>query len=89
MQRGAHLLGARRYTVLNPERTRRPRRYDTYPWSSYRATAGLEPAPPWLDLAQLLGQFAAERRLAERRYRAFIRAGLESTDQGQLPIEGP
>jgi REP element-mobilizing transposase RayT len=77
VQRGAHLLGACRYTVLNPERTRAPRRYDTWPWSSYRATAGLESPPRWLDVDQLLGQFAPERALAQRRYRAFIRVGLE------------
>jgi ParB-like chromosome segregation protein Spo0J len=39
---------------------------------------GLEPTPPWLDVSQLLGQFAPERLLAQRRYRAFIRAGLEN-----------
>jgi putative transposase len=73
----AHLLEACRYTVLNPARTRRPRPYDTWPWSSYRATAGLEPAPPWLNVERLLAHFATERPLAQRRYRAFIRAGLE------------
>jgi putative transposase len=78
VERCAHLLKACRYTVLNPERTRRPRRYDTYPWSSHRASAGLEPAPPWLDVAQLLGQFALDRRLGQRRYRAFARAALEA-----------
>jgi hypothetical protein len=78
VERGPHLLGVCRYTVLNPERTRSPRRYDTYPWSSYRATAALEPAPPWLDIEQLLGQFAADRRLAQRRYRAFVRAGVDN-----------
>lgn len=76
VQRGGHLLESCRYTVLNPERTTRPCPYDTWPWSSYRATAGFEPAPEWLELDQLLGQFASDRRLARRRYRAFIRAGL-------------
>jgi REP element-mobilizing transposase RayT len=86
VERGAHLLEACRYTVLNPERTRRPRRYDTWPWSSYRATAGLELPPRWLDVEQLLGQFASERALAQRRYCAFIRAGLDNA-AATPPIE--
>jgi putative transposase len=77
-QSDEHLLEACRYTVLNPERTEAPRRYDTWRWSSYRANAGLAPAPPWLDSAQLLEHFAADRALARRRYRAFIREGLEN-----------
>jgi putative transposase len=77
-QSGEHLLEACRYTVLNPERTETPRRYDTWPWSSYRASAGLEPAPPWLDIDQLLGHFGPDPALAQRRYRDFVRAGLEN-----------
>jgi putative transposase len=87
VERGPHLLEACRYTVLNPERTRTPRRHDTWRWSSYRASAGLEPAPAWLELDQLLGQFAAERSVAQRRYRAFIRAGLQS-DNSPRSVEG-
>jgi putative transposase len=85
-QNDAHLLGACRYTVLNPERTETPRRYDTWRWSSYRANAGLEPAPQWLDSDQLLAHFAPDRALAQRRYRAFIRAGLENA-AGSPPAE--
>jgi putative transposase len=85
-QNDGHLLEACRYAVLNPERTEEPRRYDTWRWSSYRANAGLEPAPPWLDSDQLLGHFAPDRALAHRRYRAFIRAGLENA-VGRPPIE--
>jgi putative transposase len=76
-QNDGHLLEACRYSVLNPERAEIDRRYDTWPWSSYRANAGLEPAPPWLDVDGLLGHFGADRGLAQRAYRAFIRAGLE------------
>jgi putative transposase len=86
VQNDAHLLGACRYTVLNPERTEAPRPYDTWRWSSYQVTAGLEPAPPWLDSDQLLGHFAPDRALAQRRYRAFIREGLED-GAGRPPVE--
>ena len=85
-QNDGHLLEACRYTVLNPERTEAPCRFDTWRWSSYRANAGLEPAPPWLDVDQLLGHFASNRAVARRRYRAFIRAGIENA-AGRPPVE--
>jgi putative transposase len=87
IERDAYLLETCRYVVLNPERTQAPRRYDTWPWSSYRASAGLAPAPPWLDLDELLGLFAPDRLIAQRRYRAFVRAGLERRHE-PLPVEG-
>jgi putative transposase len=85
VERGPHLLRVCRYAVLNPERTRSPQRYDTYPWSSYRSTAGLEPAPRCLDSEQLLAELDGQRPLAQRRYRAFVRAGLE--DPETLSVE--
>jgi hypothetical protein len=47
-----------------------------WPWSSYLATAQLEPAPPFLTTDWLLRQFAADRRLAGDEYRRFIAAGV-------------
>jgi REP element-mobilizing transposase RayT len=86
IERDSHLLATCRYVVLNPERTEAPRPYDTWPWSSYQASAGLAPAPPWLDLDELLSHFAPDRRTAQRHYRSFIRAGLEN-GHGPLPVE--
>jgi putative transposase len=43
-----------RYVVLNPVRANMVARPEQYRWSSYRATAGLEAAPPWLDLAAVI-----------------------------------
>lgn len=87
IERDSHLLESCRYTVLNPARTTPPRRYDTWPWSSYRASAGLESAPPWLDIDQLLGRFSPDRALAQRRYRDFIHAGLENA-QSPPAVQG-
>jgi hypothetical protein len=38
-----------RYVVLNPVRAKIVARPEEYRWSSYRATAGLDSAPAWLD----------------------------------------
>jgi putative transposase len=77
IDREAHLLEACRYVVLNPARAAvGAEHHERWRWSSYRASAGLEPAPTFLDLTSLLERFARERSLARRRYRAFIRDGL-------------
>jgi putative transposase len=87
VERGPYLLEACRYTVLNPARLRTPRPYDTWPWSSYQATAGLAPRPSWLALNRLLDQFDVMTALAQRRYRRFIREGLGQPAQLD-PTEG-
>ncbi|HEU4888556.1 MAG TPA: transposase, partial [Thermoanaerobaculia bacterium] len=46
-----------RYVALNPVRAGIVERPESYRWSSYRATAGLESAPDWLDLAAVHGAF--------------------------------
>jgi putative transposase len=81
VKRDSHLLEGARYVVLNPERMEDPTvRYDRYRWSSYRATAGICPAPDFLAHERLLELFAPERAEAQRLYRAFVRAGLQGSD---------
>lgn len=62
--------------VLNPVRARLTRKPETYAWSSYRATAGLTPVPPYLTVEWLLSQFGRQRAAGERKYRAFVAAGI-------------
>jgi REP element-mobilizing transposase RayT len=76
VERDAYLLELVRYIVLNPVRARMHRKVHVYPWSSYRATAGLAPAPEWLTVGWLLGQFGASRARARRRYTSFVEAGI-------------
>lgn len=71
-----HLLESCRYTVLNPVRAGMCESAGEWPWSSYLATAKLEPAPPFLTTDWLLRQFASDRRLAGEEYRRFIAAGV-------------
>ena len=67
-----HLAAAARYVVLNPVRARVCRHPGQWPWSSYRATAGLAPVPPYFDLDRLLGLLDHDREAAVARYRRLI-----------------
>jgi REP element-mobilizing transposase RayT len=54
VDRDSYLLELCRYVVLNPVRAKTTRKPDTYPWSSYRATAGLAATPAFLAVDWLL-----------------------------------
>jgi putative transposase len=71
VEREAHLLEVARYVVLNPARAGICERAEDWPWSSYRATAGLTPVPRFLHTEWLLAQFDGN----PHRYRAFIADG--------------
>jgi REP element-mobilizing transposase RayT len=75
IQTESHMLEACRYVVLNPVRAGACRRPEEWAWSSYRASAGLELAPRWLDLADLLPFFGERPAIAQRRYRQFVSEG--------------
>lgn len=77
----AYLLELSRYVVLNPVRAHMVQDPADWPWSSYRATLGQSPAPPWLQTEMLLAYFGQPRSQALRRFQSFVRAG---TDQPPL-----
>lgn len=58
------------------EATRRLKQVRMYPWSSYRAYAGLAPVPPWLSTDEVLAR--AHRDVARRRakYRRDVQQRL-------------
>ncbi len=76
VDRDSYLLELCRYVVLNPVRAKQTRKADTYPWSSYRATVGLTPRPPYLTIDWLLSQFSLQRTAAQRKYQAFVAEGI-------------
>ncbi len=76
VDRDSYLLELCRYVVLNPVRAKTTRKADTYPWSSYQATAGLAATPPFLMVDWLLSQFGERRATAQRKYRAFVAEGI-------------
>lgn len=81
VDRERHLLDACRYIDLNPVRLGLARSPAEWPGSSFRALAGLEAAPDWLDVdglhGHLLGrpaQTAAQRARAGQRYARLVTA---------------
>jgi len=72
VQKESHLLELLRYVVLNPVRARLVEKAGDWEWSSYRATAGISPAPAWLAVDWTLSQFARGRSAARRAFRRFV-----------------
>lgn len=75
VEKDSHLLELARYVALNPVRARIVRSARDWRWSSYRATAGLCEAPPFLTTEWILSQFSLNRSKAQRAYRKFVREG--------------
>ncbi|MHB1331903.1 MAG: REP-associated tyrosine transposase [Sulfuriferula sp.] len=73
----AYLLELSRYVVLNPVRAGMVKKPADWPWSSYRASVGLEPVTAWLAVDGLLTQFAKRRSLAQQRYAQFVAEGIK------------
>jgi REP element-mobilizing transposase RayT/transposase-like protein len=76
VQREGYLLELARYVVLNPVRAGMVRMPGDWPWSSYRATVGEVPAPPYLQTDWLLRAFAGGREDAIAGYRRFVADGI-------------
>lgn len=76
IQRESHLLEVCRYVVLNPVRSLEVKKPEEWKWSSYQGTAGLVEPHGSLTVDWVLGQFGKTRRLAEKAYRDFVRAGI-------------
>jgi len=70
-----HQLTLMRYIVLNPVRARLCALPHQWAWSSYRATAGIDPKPRHLDLGWM--HRWAGSGAAEVMYRSFVLEGLE------------
>lgn len=75
VEREAHLLEVARYVVLNPVRAGVAKAPAAWPWSSYKATAGLAEAPEWLETEWTLEQFGRRPAEARRRYVSFVAEG--------------
>lgn len=75
VQRGSYLLELTRYVVLNPVKAGMVGDPGEWAWSSYNAQVAREPAPEWLDVEWLLGQFGTRPGEAIPRYARFVAAG--------------
>lgn len=67
-----HLLELCRYIVLNPVRAGIRRDPGEWPWSSYRATVGLDATPRFLTTSWVLSLFGRETERARASYVAFV-----------------
>ena len=72
----AQLLQTVRYVVLNPIRAGLCRSPEAWPWSSHRASAGLDFAPAFLASGDLLQRFGRSPQTARTAYRAFVGDGM-------------
>lgn len=80
VEKESHLLELTRYIVLNPVRCGAVIHAGDWKWSNYRATAGLAPAPDWLEVDWTLAQFDERSRGAAcKKYRRFVADGRGAT----------
>jgi putative transposase len=78
----AHLIGAIAYVLRNPVAAELCERAEAWPYSSYRASAGLEVPPPWLAVHDLLALFGSSPTEARTRLSILVH-------EGQLPVQLP
>jgi putative transposase len=75
VEKESYLLELARYIVLNPIRASMVRVAKDWPWSSYRATAGLSKTHECLTIDWILSGFGKSREEACKQYRFFVRQG--------------
>jgi putative transposase len=81
IEKEAYFAEVLRYVVLNPVRANMCERPEQYRWSSYRATAGLEIAPDWLDVDTVHNLFGPDHEPAQAAYREFVLAKIGCEDR--------
>ncbi len=72
IEKETYFANVLRYVVLNPVRAGLASKPEDYAWSSYRATAGIEEAPAWLDVPAALAAFGDAPVIAQAAYRQFV-----------------
>jgi len=87
IEKEAYLAECVRYVVLNPVRAGMVKGPEEYEWSSYRATAGLEKAPEWLDRLEALKAVGVDPKTVQEDpakaieiYSAFVAEKIGSTE---------
>lgn len=75
VEKDSYLQELSRYIVLNPVRASMVRSTRDWPWSSYRATAGISEGPDCLVVDTLLASFGARKGKAQDAYKRFVTEG--------------
>jgi putative transposase len=68
----AHLVATVLYIARNPLAAGMVANAAAWPFGSYRALAGLEPAPTWLDVDYVLRLFGEDRAEAHRTFASLV-----------------
>jgi len=76
-----HAIWLCRYVVNNPVRAGMAARAGDYRWSSFQATAGLGPKPPFLTTSWTLDLFDKVEAKARVKYAAFVAEGAHLTQE--------
>ncbi|MDY0190201.1 MAG: transposase [Desulfuromonas sp.] len=76
VEKDSYLLQLCRYIVQNPVAAHLTQTSTEWPWSSYRATAGLANVPQFLTVDWILQQFAKKKSVAQKLYRNFVNEDL-------------
>jgi REP element-mobilizing transposase RayT len=84
----AHLLELVRYVHLNPVRAGLQTRPGGWEWSSYRAIAGLVPAPRFLSVDRTLELFGGPAEVAREHFVRFVDEGIGRPEPGGPTGEG-
>ena len=72
VEREAHAVELAAYVVLNPVRARIVDRAEDWPWSSYRASAGLVRCPPFLETTLVPSFLDPDLDRAREMYRELV-----------------
>ena len=89
IERDGYLRRSSRYVVLNPVRSGIVRGPAAWRWSSYRATAGLEPPPPFLYTGWIEAAFdATSPKDAYRKYQQFVNDPIERKNRPAVHLVG-
>lgn len=78
LEKKNYLLPVCRHVVTNPLRAETAQNYASYKWSSYRAIAGQVRTPAFLHTSELLSHFGKRQKDAQRKYREYIRKGVDT-----------
>ena len=75
VEKESYLLQLCRYIVRNPVAANLCQSVDQWPWSSFRATAGVTESPDFLTVHWIWQQFSEKKESAQNLYRHFVEEG--------------